>query len=258
MSSPRGSARKASSPFERARSPMRPGRTAGSPTPARSGRCRRPPRRVGARLSPRYRPRLGVARGRWRADREGAPSTRRRPVDRVRPDALPGPRRLARTAHAVHLEPGRLRRGLSVLCHGRARLRPRPRDRRDRRPGPPRRSPAGRRRQAPHEHRVHGHGRAAAEPRPRPGGRRGAQRPASVRPRGPAHHRLHVRGRARDPPPHGARPAVHAGRSRSTPPATPCATCSSRSTDAGRWPRSSTRREPTLARRAGGSATSTR
>ena len=55
-------------------------------------------------------------------------------------DALPGARRLARAAHAVHLEPGRLRGRLPVLRHRRARLRARPRGRRDRRPGPPRRS----------------------------------------------------------------------------------------------------------------------
>ncbi len=44
--------------------------------------------------------------------------------------------RPARAAHAVHLEPGRLRRRLPVLRHRRARLRARPRDGRDRRPGP--------------------------------------------------------------------------------------------------------------------------
>ena len=52
--------------------------------------------------------------------------------------------------------------------------------------------------------------------------------PASVRPGGAPHHGLHVRGRAGHPPPDGPRTAVHAGRSRSMPPATPCATCSSR------------------------------
>ena len=70
-----------------------------------------------------------------RADREGPPSTLGRPDDRVRADALPGPRRTEGAAHAVHLQPGRLRRRLPVLRDRRARLRARPRDRGDPRPG---------------------------------------------------------------------------------------------------------------------------
>ncbi len=150
-------------------------------------------------------------RGRRRADREGAPSPRRRRADRIGADALPGPRRLARAAHAVHLEPGRLRRRLPVLRDRRARVRARPRDGRDRRPGPLRLAPAGRRRPAPDQRRVHGHGRAAAQPRPRAGGDLGAQRPAAVRPGRAAHHRVDLGRRARDPSPDRARAAVHAG-----------------------------------------------
>ena len=69
-------------------------------------------------------------------DREGAPSSRRRRADRIGADALPGATGLARAAHAVHLEPGRLCRRLPVLRHRRAWLRARPADGRDRRPGP--------------------------------------------------------------------------------------------------------------------------
>ena len=57
----------------------------------------------------------------------------------------PARRRLAGAAHAVHLEPGRLRRGLPVLRDRGARVRAGPRGGRDRRPGPARLTPPRRR-----------------------------------------------------------------------------------------------------------------
>ena len=159
----------------------------------------------------RHGRRHGDPPGRRRPDREGPPPPVGRRPRRVGPHALSGARGAARAAHAVHLEPGRLRRRLPVLRDRRARLHARPRDRRDRRPGPPRRAPARRRREAPDERRVHGHGRAAAQPRPGPRGRRRAERPAAVRARGAPHHGLDVRRRAGHPAADGARAAVHAG-----------------------------------------------
>ena len=91
-------------------------------------------------------------------DREGAPHARRRPRHRVRAHALSGPRAPARASHRLHLEPGGLRRRLSVLCHRRARLLARPVDRRDRRPGPVLGAAAAGRWTAGQQRRLHGHG----------------------------------------------------------------------------------------------------
>ena len=151
--------------------------------------------RGGVPVRHRHRPR--DPRGGRRPDREGPPPAGRRPARRVRTDALPGPRRLARAAHAVHQLAGRLRGGLPVLRDGRARPGPRPRDRRDRRPGPPRRPQPRGRREAPDQRRVHGHGRAAAQPRPGAGVDRRAQRPAPAGPRRAAHHGVDLGGGAR-------------------------------------------------------------
>ena len=115
-------------------------------------------------------------------------------------------------AHAVHLEPGRLRRRVPVLRDWRARVRARPRDRGDPGPGPA--APSGgsgpRGRRAPDEHRVHGHGRATAQPGPRARGRRRAQRPGRARPRRAPHHGLDLRRRAGHPAADRARAPVHA------------------------------------------------
>ena len=100
----------------------------------------RPAGRARGGVPLRHRGRARGARGRRRPDREGAAHARRRTARRVGPDALPGPRRIARAPHAVHQLAGRLRGRLPVLRDRRARLRPGPRDRRDRRPGPPRRA----------------------------------------------------------------------------------------------------------------------
>ena len=86
-----------------------------------------PPRRARGGLSLRHADAHRAPRGgRW-PDRQGAPPARRRPRRRVGAHALPGARLAARAHHALHLEPGRLRRGLPVLRHRRARLLARPR-----------------------------------------------------------------------------------------------------------------------------------
>ncbi len=137
----RGSPPAASPPIapDRSRMPSGAGR---SRRPRSCGRC---PPRCATALEAEFRfdtvADTELQGGRRRPDREGAPSTRRRRAHRIGADALPGAGRVARAAHAVHLEPGRLRGRLSVLRDRRARLRARPRGRRDRRPGPPRVAP---------------------------------------------------------------------------------------------------------------------
>ena len=97
------------------------------------------------RLPVRHRRRRRGPRRRRRPHREGAPPAVGRAADRVRPDALPGPRGEPRAPHAVHQLAGGLRGGLPVLRDRRARDGARPRDRGDRRPGPPCPAPARRR-----------------------------------------------------------------------------------------------------------------
>ncbi len=116
-------------------------------------------------------------------------------------------------------------------------------------------APAGRRRPPAHQRRVHGHGRAAAQPRSRPRGGHRAGRSTPVRARRPAHHGQHERSRAGHPAPDRARRRSSRWRSASTPRATRSATCSCRSTGAGRSPRSSRPRATTPERPAGGSPT---
>ena len=187
----------------------------GAPRPRpTSGRCR-PPLRDGARRrrsastrSPT--PRCATADG----------GLTEKALHRLADGALiesvlmhyPAAARIARAAHAVHLEPGRLRGRLPVLRDRRARLRARPRGGRDRRPGPLRRR-AGWPRDGQRLTNIvfMGMGEpllnldrvlAAVE---------ALNDPAPVRAGRPAHHGLDVRGRARDPAPDRARAAVHAG-----------------------------------------------
>ena len=91
--------------------------------------ARRAPRRARRGLPLRHGRRAPSSARRRRPDREGAPPPRRRRARRVGPDALPGAAGPPRAAHAVHLEPGRLRGRLPVLRDRRARLRARPRRR---------------------------------------------------------------------------------------------------------------------------------
>ena len=160
----------------------------------------------------------------------------------------------ARERHTLCISrAGRLRRRLPVLRDRRARVRratSRP-PRSSTRCATPRGHLAADGQRA-HEHRVHGHGRAAAEPRPRPGGRR-------------RRSTIHggsgwARGTSPSRPPGSCRASGASRRSgrssrwrsRSMPRGMRCATCSSRSTDAGRPRRSSPRRATTRERPADG------
>ena len=239
----------------------------GSPDPGRAcgGPARPSPANdLDAAATPCIRARRGVSMGhdgpdggragRRRPDREGPPPPVRRCDDRVGPDALPGARRSARAAHAVHLQPGRLRGGLPVLRDRRARLQARPArpPRSSTRSGPPRARLAARGAvrltnvvfmgmgepllnldrvleavAALNDRSASGSGRATSRS-PRRGSCPGIRRLTEL---GAAVH-------ARDQPPRSPRCAARRARARST--------------GAGRSPRSSPRRATTPARRAAG------
>ena len=165
------------------------------------------PARLRQRLAAELPPALRAGhRVRQRPRRHGQVplGTGRRCPRRDRADAV------SRPGHGVRLQPGRLRHGLRLLCHGAGGLHTPPDHRRDRRAGRARGTPGERRRPACRQRRVHGHGRAARQR----GGGVGCRAAASRRRRAvrPAPHDLDGRDRPRHPPARRARATCDAGR----------------------------------------------